>query len=172
MTNQMSEKIARGPWDNPQNPQYNIRTPGGTAMEFEAHIRIHAQCRPILSKNKHPLTGKELLIGWEVCYRLVKNKFSKKTGNRVANSDFYFDPPGFRRATEIFNVAEFLGIIQRTGTSIYLIGKDKIRGRDAALEFLHSKPELCKKLEAEIIERAEEVFSDIEGEEDKVSAQF
>ncbi len=157
MTNQVSDQIGIS---YEIGPEFRTKTPGGRYKEYMAQLRIEASTRPIYSEKEHPLTGKRLLLGWEACYRLVKNKFSKSSGNRVAVSEFMFDPPGFRRESEILNCADYLGLIQKGGGGFYTIKDNKIRGIDAAIKFLKTNPKISKELELEILNRSEELFMD------------
>ena len=97
MTNQTSDKIQLSPSDLIVNPQFTVQTPGGRAKEFESQLRFQQETRPIYFENKHELTGKSILRGWEVSIRIIKNKFCRSTGNRVAVANFYFSTPGFNR---------------------------------------------------------------------------
>lgn len=157
MTNQVSDKIGIS---YEVGPEFRVQTPGGRYKEYMAHLRIEASTRPIYTEREHALTGKRLLLGWEVWYRIIKNKYSKKTGNRVAMSEFYFDPPGFRRGAEVLNCAEYLGIVQKSGSAIYIVGEQKIRGYDNAVKTLQSDTKLRESLEQQILLRSEELFLD------------
>lgn len=157
MTNQVSDRIGIS---YEVGPEFRVLTPGGRYKEYMAHLRIEQSTRPLYTEKEHPLTGKRLLLGWEVWYRLIKNKFSKKTGNRVAMSEFMFDPAGFRRGAEVLNCGEYLGIIQKSGNAIYIINEQKIRGYDNAVKFLESNLEVRLDVEKQIVLRSEELFQD------------
>lgn len=159
MTNQTSDRIATSPFDFVQNPTFNVMTPGGRGMEFECTLRIRNEARPIWSPTAHKLTEEKLLLGWEVAYKIIKNKYSKRTAYRVAHSDFMFYPPGFQRAKEVLNCAEFLGIVKKTGPAIYVIGNQKIQGHAKAVKYLEENPSVRMELEHEVVQRSEEVYS-------------
>lgn len=158
MTNQISDRIQSNPFDFVQNPKFNIRTPGGNGKDFECTIRIQNETRPIWTEGLHPLTKEKLLVGWEVVYNVIKNKYSKRTGYRHAFSEFRFDPAGFRRAKEVLFCAEYLGLVKKTG-SIYTIGSKKAVGQEAAIQYLEDHEDARKELERVICERSEDVYS-------------
>lgn len=157
MTNQLTESIKIGGY-GPQNPEYNIRTPGGTNMEFECSLRIKNQVKPIEGP-KHPLFDDGLLLGWQVSYRIIKNKYSHKTAGRRALSNFYFDPPGFRREDDVLAIADYLDLISKTRNGHYEIEGKKVIGKDRAVELLKANPKALLDLENKIVERSEEFYT-------------
>lgn len=159
MTNQISDRIATSPFDHLQNPIFNVQTPGGRGMEYEATIRIRNESRPIWTKNKHALTEEKLLKGWEIAYKIIKNKYSKKTAYRIAYSDFLFDPPGFRRSKEILSCAIYLGLASRTVNGIFTLGTKKVQGEENCLRYLDENPKVRMELEAAVIAKADEVYA-------------
>ena len=156
MTNHLPDSIQADPRSLIQNPRFTPHTPGGRGKEFMATIRIHSQTSPIETE-AHDLSGKPMLKGWEVSYRLVKNKYRQKSIGRVATSQFYFDPPGFRRESDVANCALYLGIINNSGAWFYY-KDEKIQGRDNLIEYLKEHPEIRENIEKEIVDRAEEVY--------------
>lgn len=163
MVNQVSDQIGIS---FEVGPEFRIKTPGGRYKEYMSQLRIEASTRPIYTEKEHPLSGKRLLLGWEVWYRLVKNKFSKKSGNRVAMSEFYFETAAFRKSAEIFNCAEYLGLIQKSGGGYVTIGENKIRSEEKAIKFLDENPEIRDDLEKKVLERSEELFQ-LKGNDDE-----
>lgn len=79
-------------------------------------------------------------------------------------SEFYFDPPGFKRGAEVLNCADYLGLIVKGGGGNYTIKDQKLRGYDSAVKFLEDNVAVRKSLESEILSRSEELFKN-KGEE-------
>lgn len=172
MTNQTSDKIQLNPYDNIQNPQFTIQTPGGRAKEFECQLRLQQETRPIFVDKEHELTGKKILIGWELSTRLVKNKFCRSTGNRVAVANFYFNPPGFSRLQQVITLSLYLSKIgkfpEELKLSKTLNGRWTIPGSEGSLlnrelkDYFEAHPELIDKLEKAIMDNSEDLFKSTE----------
>lgn len=165
MTNQISEQIGMNFDVDSKN---KIKTPAGRYKEYMAHLRIEAVTRPIESEKEHPLFGKKLNLGWEVWYRLMKNKFSNSTSNRTVMSEFYFNPPGFRRGKEVLMCADYLGIINKGGGGNFTIKDKKIKGEPNVIKYLDANVEIRQQLEKEILLRSEELFNFKEEEDPDV----
>lgn len=157
MTNQISEQIGI---NYELGSELRIKTPAGRYKEYMAHLRILTTSRPIYTEKEHPLTGKKLLKGWECWWKLIKNKFSNKSGCRTAMTEFYFDPPGFRRSEEVLKLAEFLGLVDKGGGGFYTIDNTKVRGYDKAIAILDNNLKLRESLELQILSRSEDLFTD------------
>lgn len=168
MVNQLSDRIEIGPYAHLQNPRYTPETPGGRGKEFECTLRIQNQVSPLESTKPHPLTQSKILLGWEVNFRLVKNKYSNKSAGRTAKSEFYFDPPGFSSEKEIFNIAEYLGIIPKISARIYQIGDQKLNGKKAAIAAFRQNKALVDKVAGEVHARGEELFTIPEDDEEEL----
>lgn len=164
MTNQISDKIGT---NYAPNPKFNVHTPGGRAKEFECTLRIQTTSQPVMSKKKHSLTEEELLVGWEITYRIIKNKYSKQTAYRTANSTFMFEPPGFRRNGEVISCASYLGLVDEKGGGNFVIAGEKIRGKHNVMKYLDANPQVVLALENQILERMDEVYG-IEDDEDDI----
>ena len=161
MTNQISDSIQTG-FSFPINPQFNVRTPGGYAKDYYCNIRMKSQVRPIYTQTEHPLTGKKLLLGWEVSYNIFKNKLINQSGNRVANSKFYYDPAGFDLASDILFAAQYLELpeVKKGGAGWWEVCGERVRSEEGAIEFLKSNKEAAKQLERIIVSRSRELFDD------------
>ena len=177
MTNQTSDRIQLSPHDHIINPQFTIQTPGGRAKEFECHIRMQSETRPIYHEVEHELTGKKVLKGWELSVRLVKNKFCRSTGNRVAVSNFYFNPPGFSRLQEIIVLSTYL---TKIGSFPEDLRVEKLHGgrwRLPGLEtskytkeikpYFEAHPEYLDLMEKAILDNSEELFR-FQGEDNEL----
>lgn len=168
MTNQVSDRISLNPFDHIQNPQFTIQTPGGRAKEFECQLRIQSETRPIYLEKEHELTGKKILIGWELSTRLVKNKFCRSTGNRVAITNFYFSPPGFNKLQEIMILSQYLSKIDKFPLDLRvaktLNGRWTVPGTDNTIltkelrTYFTNNPDQLAKLEIAILENSEDLF--------------
>jgi recombination protein RecA len=140
-------------------PRARILTPGGRYKEFMCQLRIEASTRSIESTKEHPLTGKPLNLGWEVNYRLVKNKFINDTGNRIAKAEFMFNPPGFCRGVEVLRAADYLGIIEKKG-HFYTVGDKKFNGEPRTIAYLEENPDVRVQIEKQVLLRRDELFAD------------
>lgn len=158
MTNQTSDRIQtpNGPYID--NPRYNIHTPGGRGKEFECSLRIKASASPIESSVLHSMVNEKLVIGWNICYKLIKNKYANNSASRTAFSEFMLNPAGFRRETEILACADYLGLVEKGGGGHYKIGDRTIRGSAAVIKTLIEDQELTNSLENLILDRMNEVY--------------
>lgn len=157
MTNQVSDRIIMGTQGLYQNPRFTFQTPGGRHKEYECNIRIETVVDPLESEETHALTEQKVLYGWNVSYRVMKNKYLAGTGNRVAKAQFLFNPAGFNRSLEVLNIASYLGIIDRSH-SWYTIEGNTIQGAEKAVAFLNERPDLIEAYSKEMLERQDEIF--------------
>jgi recombination protein RecA len=135
--NQIREKIGVF-FGNPET------TPGGRALKFYASVRI--DLRRIASLKK----GEET-VGSRVRASIVKNKVAPPF--RKAEFDIMFDE-GISRAGSILDMAETLGILQKSGAWL-LYGEEKIgQGKENARVYLKENPKVADKLEKEIREKS------------------
>lgn len=162
MTNQIADRLGT---NYNANPTFNVHTPGGRAKEFECTLRIKTVSSPIWTEKDHGLTNEKLLKGWKISYCIIKNKYSKKTAYRVANAEFYFNPAGFRKTSEIIACADYLGLIEKGGAGYYKIGERKVRGEKNVVKLLEADPELVQSLENDILDKMSMVY-DVNEEDD------
>lgn len=174
MTNQVGDRLQLSPMDLIVNPQFTVQTPGGRAKEFECQLRIQNETRPIYSEKEHPLTGKRILRGWELSSRLVKNKFCRSSGNRVATANFYFNPPGFSKVESLINIAEYLTKLNVMPETVqvkkahggnWTIGSHKCKTREVK-PFLLENQDIALSIEKEIYNHADDLYSILEDESD------
>jgi len=115
-------------------------TTGGNALKFYASVRI--DIRRIGSIKK----GEEV-IGNETRAKVVKNKVAPPF--RQAEFDILYGE-GISREGEIIELGVLYKLIEKSG-AWYSYGKDRIgQGKDNTRDFLKSKPEIAKEIEAKI----------------------
>ncbi len=138
--NQIREKIGVM-YGNPET------TPGGRALKFYASVRIEVRKgEPIKSGNE--------IIGARTRCKIVKNKVAPPF--KECEFDIMYGT-GISRTGEVLDLATDLGIVKKGG-SWFSYGDRKLgQGRDNVKEVLKSDPELMKEIEAQIIERRDEI---------------
>lgn len=138
--NQIREKIGVM-YGNPET------TPGGRALKFYASVRIEVRKgEPIKSGNE--------IIGARTRCKIVKNKVAPPF--KECEFDIMYGT-GISRTGEVLDLATDLGIVKKGG-SWFSYGDRKLgQGRDNVKEVLKSDPELMKEIEAQIIERKDEI---------------
>lgn len=135
--NQIREKIGIM-FGNPET------TPGGRALKFYSSVRI--DLRRIASLKK----GEEV-VGNRVRASIVKNKVAPPF--RKAEFDIMYDE-GISKSGSVLDMAESLGITQKSGSWV-IYGEDKLgQGKENARVYLKENPDMLKKLEKEIAEKA------------------
>jgi len=133
--NQIREKIGVF-WGDPTT------TPGGRALKFHASQRVQVCPRKrIKRKNK---AGKEVPIGYEVIFKVVKNKLAPPF--RQAESSIRFGR-GIERLKEVANLSSDLGIIERRGGYYYLEGDQIAAGKKGLYKLLREDKKLRAKIE-------------------------
>ena len=131
--NQLREKIGVM-FGNPEV------TPGGRALKFWASVRI--EVRRIESIKQ----GAEV-VGNRVRAKVVKNKMAPPF--REAEFEIIFGK-GVSRAGGILDVAEKMGIVNKSGTW-WSYGDSRIgQGKDNARSFLDQHPDTCNEIEGKI----------------------
>lgn len=122
-------------------------TPGGRALKFYASVRIEVRKgEPIKSGNE--------IIGARTRCKIVKNKVAPPF--KECEFDIMYGT-GISRTGEVLDLATDLGIVKKGG-SWFSYGDRKLgQGRDNVKEVLKSDPELMKEIEAQIIERKDEI---------------
>ncbi len=135
--NQIREKIGVF-FGNPET------TPGGRALKFYASVRI--DLRRIASLKK----GEEV-VGNRVRASIVKNKVAAPF--RKAEFDIMYDE-GISKTGSVLDMAETLGILQKSGSWL-LLGEEKLgQGKENAKAYLKENPKVVERLEKEIREKA------------------
>ncbi|MFA6078365.1 MAG: recombinase RecA [Candidatus Omnitrophota bacterium] len=134
--NQIREKIGVF-FGNPET------TPGGRALKFYASVRI--DLRRIASLKK----GEEV-VGNRVRASIVKNKVAAPF--RKAEFDIMYDE-GISKTGSVLDMAETLGILQKSGSWL-LLGEEKLgQGKENAKAYLKENPKIVERLEKEIKEK-------------------
>ncbi len=132
--NQLRQKIGVM-YGNPET------TTGGTALKFYASVRIDIR-RVETLKN-----GTESYGSRTKC-KIVKNKVAPPF--KTAEFDIIYGK-GINRSGEIMDIGIELGIIEKSGSWFSYNGTRLGQGRDNALAFLESNPEMFKEVEDKIV---------------------
>lgn len=164
MVNQISDNVSVGMFNF--DPAHAPKTPAGRYKEYESLIRIETVTKPIYTDKEHKLFGNKLTIGWEVWYKLIKNKYSQKSGNRKAMAKFYFDKGEFDKTEDLLLAASYIGLpeVKQGGGGFWTICGEKVRGFDNVIKLLKEKPEIMKELENKILDNTDKLFSLDDGE--------
>ena len=136
--NQLREKIGVM-YGNPET------TTGGKALKFYASVRIEI-------RKAHTLKDGSDIVGNHVKAKVVKNKVAPPF--KVAEFDIMYGT-GISNMGCVLDLAVENGFVQKSG-SWFSYNDEKIgQGRDKAMEFLKSNPEIFKELDAKIREKYE-----------------
>jgi len=118
-------------------------TPGGQALKFYSSVRL--DLRRIASIKR----GDEI-IGIHVRAKVVKNKVAPPF--KTAEFDILYSE-GISRPNTAVDMAEKVGVLQRTGTW-FSYGEERIgQGKDNAANFLRENPKVLSRIEKEIREQ-------------------
>ncbi|MBQ6503072.1 MAG: recombinase RecA [Flexilinea sp.] len=143
-TNQLRQKIGIV-FGNPET------TTGGLAMKFYASIRMDVRRVNSIKKNGE-------IIGGHTRVRVVKNKVAPPFA--VAEFDLMHDQ-GINKTAEILDMAAELDIVKKRG-AFYSYQDLKLgQGRDKAIDFLNTNPELCAEIEEKVREFAKDAETPI-----------
>ena len=119
-------------------------TPGGLALKFHSSVRCDIRRIATIKKG-------ESVVGSRTKVKVAKNKLAPPF--REAEFDIIYGE-GISKDGEIVDLGADRGIIEKAGTW-YSYNEERIgQGRDAAIEFLKANPEIAKKIEKEIREKA------------------
>lgn len=136
--NQLREKIGVM-YGNPET------TTGGKALKFYSSVRIEIRKADTLKDGSD-------IVGNHVKAKVVKNKVAPPF--KVAEFDIMYGT-GISNMGCVLDLAVENGFIQKSG-SWFSYNDEKIgQGRDKAMEFLKSNPEIFKELDAKIREKYE-----------------
>lgn len=131
--NQLREKVGVM-YGNPEV------TTGGRALKFYSSVRI--EVRRVTSLK----VGDEI-IGNHTRAKIVKNKVAPPF--REAEFDIMYGT-GISKTGEIVDLAQQLGLVEKSG-SWYSMGEVRLgQGRDAAKQYMEDNPEVAAQLEAQI----------------------
>ena len=135
--NQIREKIGVM-FGNPET------TPGGRALKFYSSVRL--DIRRIGSIKR----GEENVIGNRVRVKVVKNKVAPPF--KQAEFDLLYDE-GISRSSNILEVAEETGIVQKQGAWLSF-GEERIgQGKENARLYLKENPKILSEIEKKIREK-------------------
>ena len=136
--NQLREKIGVM-YGNPET------TTGGKALKFYASVRIEIRKADALKDGSD-------IVGNHVKAKVVKNKVAPPF--KVAEFDIMYGT-GISNMGCVLDLAVENGFVQKSG-SWFSYNDEKIgQGRDKAMDFLKSNPEIFKELDAKIREKYE-----------------
>ena len=151
--NQIREKIGVM-YGNPET------TPGGRALKFYSSVRIEVRKGEVIKDGNQ-------IIGASTRCKVVKNKVAPPF--KEAEFDMMYGT-GISRTGEVLDIATELEIIKKGG-SWFSYGDRKLgQGRDNVKELLKNEPELMQEIEAQILERKDELMkkkADAKAKKDK-----
>jgi recombination protein RecA len=131
--NQLREKIGVV-FGNPET------TTGGNALKFYCSVRLDI-------RRRKPIKREGELVGSNVRVKVVKNKVAPPF--REAHFEVLYGT-GINRLGELIDCGEEAGLVQRSG-AWYSRGKTRLgQGRDKAIEFLASNPDIAEALLTEL----------------------
>ena len=133
--NQIRAKISTGYGQGPTET-----TTGGNALKFYASVRVEI-------KKLKQIKSKEEVVGHETQFKIVKNKVAppfKKVVLPMIHGE------GISREGEILDIAEKMGIFQKSG-AFYYYNNDKLgQGRERVRDLLKENTTLAAEIEAKI----------------------
>jgi len=151
-------------------PDRRDATCAGAYKEFESVYRIYVRSSEIKSAKikEHPLFGYKGAPGLVMKYTLKKARWGG-TNRKVESHFFYsrrkptFVPPHWDKVGDVLKLAVYLGLLRKKGN--YYSDLKNANGEAEARRYLEGRPELVAVLERKILERGEDVFEYIEGED-------
>ena len=136
--NQLREKIGVM-YGNPET------TTGGKALKFYSSVRIEIRKADTLKDGSD-------IVGNHVKAKVVKNKVAPPF--KVAEFDIMYGT-GISNMGCVLDLAVENGFVQKSGSWVSYNDEKIGQGRDKAMEFLKSNPEIFKELDAKIREKYE-----------------
>ncbi len=136
--NQMRAKISTGYSHGPSET-----TSGGNALKFYASIRIEV-------KKIKQITAKDEVIGAQIQFKIVKNKVAPPFKKVILEM---MHGKGISREGEILDIAEKMGILQKSGAYYYYNNEKIGQGKEKVREMLKENTVLADELEAKIREK-------------------
>ena len=165
MINHFKVPLRTSTFNIPVGESIREATPGGTGKDFLTELRIKCVTKPLAFT--HPLLGTKMSDGYEGIFKLGRNRYGNTTNNRSVSSEFSFEKwvdensnprqGRFRNEVTALVWGEFLELIEKNGT-MYTIGTEKVRGKDAALECLRNNKEVCNEVAKQIVLNGERFF--------------
>lgn len=117
--------------------------PGGRALKFYSSLRLDVRRTQIIKDGDEN-------IGAKTKIKLVKNKVGSPF--QETEVDMIFGK-GFSRLGDLADLAVKYSCVEKSG-AWYVVGAEKLQGRDNVIEYLGQNPEVADKLEAEIRAKA------------------
>lgn len=125
--------------------------PGGRAWEFYAAVRISFR-----QDAKNSVKVKDEVVGRAFTYKIEKNKmngFTRDGGFVVYGVDHgpYLkgQPDSYG---QVLDLASRIGIIDARGAGVYVLGEEKIRGKDNVIDYLMSNPDYFNTVKDQVME--------------------
>lgn len=119
-------------------------TPGGQALKFYSSVRLDLRRIATLKKGDD-------VIGIHVRASVVKNKVAPPF--KKAEFDILY-AEGISRTNTVLDIAEKMGVLEKSGTWLSYGGEKIGQGKDAAANFLKENPKVLTKLEKDVRELA------------------
>lgn len=154
-----------------------VDTPGGRTKDFLSMVRIRATASPAWEEEGgkpvlHSKTGARIQKGLAVTYTMFRNKYSNKDGYRIAKATIDFSTARPDNEEQVLFYADQFAY-QEQGKwkslltpPVYIngswinIGDNKFQGTAKATAYLKEHPELLASLQAQIMLRSEQFYSD------------
>jgi recombination protein RecA len=115
-------------------------TTGGNALKFYASVRIEVRKGKTISKH-------EKAVGSETKLKIVKNKVSPPF--REVMVDLVFGE-GVKKESEIANLAEAAGIVDKAGSWYSYNGEKLAQGKENLKDYLINNPKIMDEIEQKI----------------------
>lgn len=157
MTNQIRDYIPTNKFAPPMQDRMRIKSPGGNGLHHHCHIRIDAITKKDPDAKEHDLFQKKVGDVLEAHFRIFKNK-NQYRDDLPVTSIFDLDTLQFRNSVTVLQWGEWLGEISRSGPAYYNIADRRIQGKENALNYLESNPEVMDMIQRKIIERRQEII--------------
>jgi recombination protein RecA len=117
--------------------------PGGRALKFYSSLRLDVRRSQIIKDGDEN-------IGAKTKIKLVKNKVGSPF--QETEVDMIFGK-GFSRLGDLADLAVKYGCVEKSG-AWYVVGEEKLQGRDNVIEYLEQNPAVADKLEQDIRSKA------------------
>ncbi len=131
--NQLREKVGLV-FGNPET------TPGGKALKFYSSVRMDVRRADTIKSGAD-------VVGNRTKVKIVKNKLAPPF--RTAEFDILFGK-GISKTGCLLDLAVEAGIMNKSGAWFSYNDEKVAQGRERALEYLESRPEICEEIESQI----------------------
>ncbi len=127
-------------------------TTGGRALRFYASVRLDV-------RRGEQLKNKGEAVGHRVRCKVAKNKVAPPF--KVAEFDILYGE-GISRESEILEVGQMVGLIEKSGAWLSVDGVKIGQGKDNARAYLKGNPDFTKELEARIMAKSSDIAEQIQ----------